>query len=372
MTTEYATTMELNEFLDMYGEIPNPTIIGDTRVVESVGTGDGSTTRFFLDNAYVIAGSYTLYYGATEEAALSQPLTETTHYTIDKDLGKITLTSAGVTLVGTNNIYAAYSYNRLNFKDSELQAVLDRAGDYVDKETNNHWTDGTAATPNYLQVLDEKYDGRGTYKRSYYTNHRPLPNIYTTLSTDAAVGTTTLTVSTTNHFPSSGYLLIGGEKISYSAKTTTAFTVTATTEAHSSGDKVMPFVFEASSSVDGTSPDWTVLEEDTDFDIDYDTGRVHFAAQELNITDAQAYSINPERRTPNRFRMSYIWGNDTIPDTVKQLTLMIAAKEILHRVVRKAHSTGLNDFNPSLINVDDDAIQELIRKHKNVSIGQTP
>ena len=373
MTTEYATTQELNEFIGMYEEVPSPLVVGDTRVMETVGVGDGSSTRFFLDNAYVIASSYSLYYGATEEASLSQPLTETTHYTIDKDLGKITLTSAGVTLIGTDNIYAAYSYNQLNFKDSELQDVLDRAGSYVDKETHNHWTDGTATTPDYNQILNEKHDGRGTYKRSYYTDNRPLPELSTVLSSDAAIGATTLTVSTTNGFLSSGSLLIGGEKISYSSKaSTTTFTVTATTISHSSGDKVLPFVFEASSSVDGTSPTWTVLEEDSDFDIDYTTGRIHFSAQEMNITDAQAYSVNPQHRTPNRFRMSYLWGNDSIPDTVKQLTLMVSAKEILHKVVRKAHATGLNDFNPALINVDDATIKKLIIKHKNANIGATP
>ena len=75
---------------------------------EEVGTGDNSETIFYLDKKNILSDTYTFYYGAA--ASTTTELEETTHYTLDKDAGKITLTSAGVTLVGTNKIFAKYSY----------------------------------------------------------------------------------------------------------------------------------------------------------------------------------------------------------------------------------------------------------------------
>jgi len=371
MATEYATTDQLNEFMVMKAEIPNPAIVSDTRLVEEVGTGTGVATTFYLDHGFVIASSYTLYYGATEEASLAQPLTETTHYTIDADLGKITLTGAGVTLVATNKIYAAYSYNSIGFKDTELQVVLNRMEDVIDKSTRNHWTDGTAATPNYNQLLDEKAIGQGLYKRDYFTAQRPLPDVSTTLNGAEAIGQTELTVVSTTGFPSTGYLGIGIEKITYASKTDTVFTVTATTIAHADGAKVLPYVFEASNTVEGTDPSWTILEEDADYDLDLYTGKVRLMSSQFNVTDAQAFDLQPPTKVPNRFRLSYIWGSDSIPGDITQLTLMMAAKDLIHRAVRKAHSQGMNNFEPGMIDVDYSWIENTIKSYKNMRAGTT-
>lgn len=369
--TAYATTEELSEFMGMIGETPNPRIKSDTRLLEVVGTGTGSTARFYVDNAYIIAGTYTFYYGATETAALAQSLTETTHYTLDKDLGILTLTTAGMTLVSTNNIYAAYKYNSIGFKDSELQDQLNRAASEIEKRTHNYWCDGTAATPDWKQILDETHEGRGAYNRSYFLKKRPLPDLTTSLSSDAAVGATTLSVTSTDGFPSSGYVNIGGEKITYSTKSTTTLTCTATTVAHSSGDTVYSYVFEASNSLEGITPTWTVLTQGSDYYLDLKTGRVYFSASDLNVTDAQAYELNPPRAVPNRFRGSYIWGNDEIPYDITQLTLMLASKDLLHRVVRKAHSAGLNDFQPGIVNIDEEWIEKKIKEYKLSPMGTT-
>jgi len=371
--TSYATTEELSEFMVMVGEIPNPQIKSDTRLLEVVGLGDSSTTRFYLDNAYVLANTYTLYYGASESTALTQPLTETTHYTLDKDLGIITLTATGVTLISTNNIYATYKYNSIGFKDSELQDQLNRAGSRISKDTNNYWTDGTIATPDWKVVTDEVYEGRGAYNRSYFLKPHSItiPDVSTTLASDATIGDTTLTVVSTNGFPESGYLNINSEKITYSAKTSNTFTVTAITAAHTSGDNVLPFVFEASNTLEGASPTWTVLSQGDDYHLDKKTGRVYFSATGLNVTDAQAYDLNPPKGIPNRFRASFIWGNDEIPYNIKQLTLMIASADLLHRAVRKAHVNGLNDYNPSLVNVDEDWINKTIRGYKQAPMAVT-
>ena len=178
MTATYATVKELAQFMNIEGVIPGRKGVGSDRIKETIGTGDASTTRFFTDNAFVISDTYSLVYGATEAAATSA-LTETTHYTMNKDDGIVTLTGAGVTLISTNIIYGAYSYCNIGITDTQLQAALDRAEVYIDEMTNNHWATGTDATPNYNQVTDEKHDGKGKYDRDYYTDKYPLPNVST-------------------------------------------------------------------------------------------------------------------------------------------------------------------------------------------------
>lgn len=372
MSATYSTTDELNEFMHMSEEIPNPSIVGNPRVLEDMGTGATTTTRFYVDNAFIVANSYTFYYGATELAALSQPLTETTHYSLDKDLGVLTLTSAGTSIIGSNNIFSAYKFNNLGFKDSELQDQLDRAQSRIDKKTRNHWADGSVATPDYNQVLNEVHDGRGSFTHRYFSDERPFPDVSTNLNGSTSIGTTSFTVDSTDGFPSSGLLGIGKEKITYSSKATTSFSVTALTIAHSDGDEVLPFVFEASNTIDGAAPTWTILSKGDEYDLSLKAGRVYLSSTQFNVSNAIAFAIQPPFRVPNRFRMSYLWGNNTIPDDINQLILMISAQDLLHRAVRKAHTNGINEFEPSMINVDQDMINDIIKSYKNARMGTQP
>jgi len=371
--TEYASPAELSEFMGLLGEMPNPQIRADTRLLEVVGLGNDSTTRFYVDNSCVLSNTYMLYYGATEASALSHPLTETTHYSLDMDSGIIILTPAGVTLVGTNNIYAAYSFNTVGLSDSDLQSALNKAASYVDKKINGHFTDGTATTPDYEVVLDEKLDGRGLYARAYFSYSRPVADVQTTLSLAVSISDAVINVVSTQGFPSVGVVGIDIMKVSYTGKTGTTFTgcsgVTATA---SLGDGVYSWVVEASNSVEGTSPTWTVLEKDEDYDVEFATGRFHFSQSSFNITDAQAWALNPPQGVPNRFRLSYLSGYGEIPGEIKQVTLMVASQDLMHRVVRKAHVTGLNDFNPALINVDQELIDKILMSYKQLRVGTTP
>jgi len=361
--TEYATTEELSEYMHMIGELPNPSIVGDDRSIETVGVGDDSATRFFVDHAFIISSTYTFYYGATEAVALGQALTETTHYTIDKDLGILTLTTTGVSLIGTDNIYVAYSYNNLGFKDSFLQDTLNRSADWFDDETNNHFALGDEATPNYNQVSDEKHLGQGRFNRDYYTYDFPLPNVSTTLNGALTIGDTTITVVSTNGFPDSGYVLIDNEKVTYGSKaSTTVFNVTAITAAHLDGAAVGSTIVELSTTMSGTAPTWNVLQEDVDFDLDINTGKVHIYRDDiiLSVVNQQSAPF----MVPNRVRFNYLFGNGTVPSNVKRATLMIAAMDLMHLAVRKAHVAGRNDFQPDLIDVDKDWLARIIGEYK--------
>jgi len=68
---------------------------------------------------------------------------------------------------------------------------------------------------------------------------------------------------------------------------------------------------------------------------------------------------------PNRFRVTYVQGQDVIPTDVKKLTLMIASQNLMHSAVRKANSDGNNDFQPNLVNVDQELIDKTLQDYTN-------
>ena len=368
MTATYATPLELARYLNIEQTIPARTP-GATKDYETVGTGDDSTTQFDLDFAYIIAGSYTIYYGANTESLTA--LTETTHYTLDKDLGRITLTSAGVTAVGTDNIYAGYSYTQAGngvdgLTNTRLQEALDRAQDQLDSDTGAHWADGTDATPDYNQVTNEKHSGKGRYLRDYFTKEYPLPDVSTTLDGDVTADDEEITVVSTDGFPSSGYISIGSDKIQYTGKTDTTFTGCTSVEAHSDGAGVYPFVIEISQTDEGTEPSWQVLNKDSEYDLDLSSGRIRIFN---DVTNETYYSSQyPPGDIPNRFRITYIWGYETIPADVKRLCLMLAVKDLIHTTLRRDLLFGRDTTGRDNYNIDDEWIDSTIRHLKSYKI----
>jgi hypothetical protein len=362
----YATTIQLARFLNLENKVPNPALTGQERTKEEVGTGDDSNTLFYLDYGLVIADSYTLYYGASESAA-TNTLTETTHFTLDKELGKITLTSAGVTLLSTNKLFASYSHmmngDNLIITDTDLQNALDRADEEVDKLTSTVFADGTAATPEYGVKTNEEQAGKGETETWYDLDEFPLPDVSTTLDEAVTADDTTITVVSTDGFPSSGVIGIGSDKISYTGKTDTTFTGCTSVSAHDDGSTVYPYVIEISVTEEGTTPSWTVLESGVDYHIDLDTGRVYLYKDysEHNNLDLQ----QPPYLVANRFRATYLYGYDTIPEPIKRLTLMLAAKEIEHMRLRKNNIMNV-EFSSTIENLDDSWIQQTIAEYKSI------
>jgi hypothetical protein len=135
-------------------------------VDENVGTGDNAETDFDLDKTNIISGSYTLSYAASGSNTFTA-LTETTHYTLDKESGRVVLEAAGVTAVGTNVLYATYWYTD-NFSDTVITDFLTRATDEIEKETNRKWDTPTSAT--------SYFDGKPTL--GYPTTDRPYVTDY--------------------------------------------------------------------------------------------------------------------------------------------------------------------------------------------------
>lgn len=99
----YATVQEVVEFLG----------IGQDVVNETVGTGDGTTTKFYLSKSKIVTGSETIRVDGVVQ-------TITTHYTIDYDTGLITFVVAPI----LNKVIAA-DFMACPIKSSVLSKYID-------------------------------------------------------------------------------------------------------------------------------------------------------------------------------------------------------------------------------------------------------
>lgn len=189
----YCTTLQLLEFMGLWDEIP-AFVEGSSPVAEEVGTGDNSETVFYLDKNNVIASTYTFGYHADDPDSATT-LTETTHYALDKDAGKLTLTSAGRTVVGTTKIYGWYKYSVI--PDSVVDDFVERASRLIDNITNSSFTTNTAT--------DEFHDGKGGQEKDYFVQNLPIisvTSVSTTQNDDetAAASTTYTSLTENDHF----------------------------------------------------------------------------------------------------------------------------------------------------------------------------
>ncbi len=137
--------------------------LGVRIVDETVGTGDNSATEFDLENDNTIDGTYVFSHAASGVNNLT-PLTETTHYTFEKESGRINLTSAGVTAVGTDIIYSTYTYIDGGINDTLISQWSTWADSEVDLTTKRNWGTPTA--------FSEYFDGRAT--KNYPSTDRPF------------------------------------------------------------------------------------------------------------------------------------------------------------------------------------------------------
>ncbi len=126
-TTTYANTLQMSRFGGL----------GLAIELESLGTGDGSEDSYDTNKGNIVASSYTLYYGDVNDNSLST-LTESTHYTLYKDSGRVLLTSAGKALVNAKVIYISYTYSLIQ-SDTILATYLGPASREAEKITGNYW-----------------------------------------------------------------------------------------------------------------------------------------------------------------------------------------------------------------------------------------
>jgi len=370
----YATTLQLAAILGATADIPMWDVAA-TPSNEEVGTGDDSETIFYLDHRNVLFGSYTLFYGAT--AAATTTLTETTHYVLDIDTGKITLTGAGVTLLSTNKIFASYSYITIDVKDSYFVDVLLRAEAQVDDAVNTTFTDGTATNPAYPAATDS-LPSKGKYDRDYFTLERPLIDVNSALDGAITDSDTSLSVTTGDgsNFPTSGTIVIGAEIITYTGVSTDTLTGLtrgvddSTAAAHVDLAEVHTTVLEVSGTCEGTTPTWATMQWKSDF-YAADNGKIDISN---NILLNQVYVNNVLLSTSgvaNRTRIRYLYGWTSIPKNITRLTLLFAKRALRNDTVGASLFKGRNEYNPELFAVDNKEIQSIIDAYIELPMGNT-
>lgn len=370
----YATTLQLAAILNIKTDVPSWDT-GTTPTNEEVGTGDGSALIFYLDQKNIIASSYILYYGAASASATA--FTETTHYALDKTKGKVTLTTAGRTLLSTDKIWAEYSYINIGVDDAYVQDVLDRAELRVDKRTNSTYTDSTANNPSYPSVI-EYQPSKGMYDRTYFAQKRPLVDVSSLLASDITASANSLDVTTGEgvNFPSTGTIVIGDEKITYTGVSTdTLIGLTrgvddSTGSAHVSGDSIHTTVVESSGTAEGTAPTWTVLNWDSEIVAD-DNGKIEIY-KGLLIDNIYVDTILMSKQdVANRIRITYLYGWDIVPVDITRLTLLIAKQMLIMDTIGGSLVKGRNEFKPGVINVDNAEIESILSTYSMAKIGNT-
>jgi len=342
----------------------------NTETLETIGTGDSSATLFYFGNLGVIEDTYTISYGTVATSVTD--LTETTHYTVDLTTGKITLTTAGVTAVGTKTIYGAYAYNTIGLTNQELTRILGFGEREIERKTEQTFTTYTDENPVYRQMDNETFEGQEDARfKTFDAYWNPIINFSTTVNGAYTTGATSITIVTTEGLPVSGTVNIGGNKVEYSSKTATVLTIPATTPSVADGANVYGEVVEISKESEGTAPSYTVLTRDTDYKIDWLQGRIELllASYYGETTTGRYYPAN------YIIRASYLsaWfekgGTPEIPADIEQCVYMVATNRLMKSTVGKAHIEGLNSFNPSLIAVDRTDIDSIIDYYKPLHVG---
>jgi len=372
MTLKYTTTEELAQIMGLVAKVPSWAISG-TPENEEVGTGNDSKTIFYLDRQNIINDSHTFYYGA--DATATDLLIETTDYTLDLDSGKIILTEAGVTKLSTSKIYAAYSYISNEMSDSYLTRVLERAETEVDLSVNSKFTDGTSTNPSY-PVNTEIQPSPGYFRDQIIIEKKPMKDIVSALDGDMTIDQNTLDVTASDGatFPSSGYVVVGTEVMSYTGITTDQLTgvtrgalgTTATT--HTDLDAVHTTILFLSNTPEGTAVTWTVQEWDS---------KMHANSEGLFYSFNSTYSSfnSADKLTrqdvANRVKAIYYYGYDTIPTDITRLALLFAKRQLIQDNIGKSMIAGRNEFQPEMFNVDIREIDLIVNDYIVLPMGNT-
>lgn len=359
---KYATTADLAKALQLYRSIPEWDA-ASTPTNEAVGTGNGSATSYFLDHKNIVYGSYTIY-------ANNSAMTETTHYSLNLDTGEITLTAAGVTLLSTNALTAKYDYVDLGITISYLADVMLRAEKEVDNAVNTIFTDGTATNPSYPSKT-EIQPSQGFNQDRILTRERPLKDVSTTLNGAITSGAVSIDVATGAgaSLPSSGYIIIGSEVISYTGITTDQLTgctrgaLGTTAAAHSDGDDIHTTILFRSDTSEGTAVSWTVQPWDTSTYAD-EFGLLY------KFKDADPDPLYG-KDVASRVKIIYYYGYDTIPEDIKRLTILFAKRMLIRDSVGKSMIMGRDEFRPEMYNVDQDEVDQIVGGYVTLDMENT-
>lgn len=367
----YSTVKSLCKYLGIYKTIPNK----DSTSNENLGVGTSSTTSYWLDNLGIITGTYTFYVGNTT-GTIQTALVEPTDYSLDLDNSKLTPTTSGITTIGVNTVWGKYDYNDQELLNSELNDLLLTAEKKLELYTEQRFADGTATDPNYRKIDGELI--KGHYRpedKVYDLFFSPIVELSTTTNGAYTTGITTIQLTDSTGFPSTGTIYIGGNKVSYTAKSSNILTIPTATPSIATGATVRGEVIELSSEPEGNDLSFSVLDPDTEYQLDTTHGRVAI------LRNAFWSEISAEDRIyPSNYwvRVTYFqaWHNKdedpSIPAEIQEIVNFFAAQDLFKRTVAKSYLKGMNDFNPKKMEISQDDIIERLDQYRPLKVGMSP
>lgn len=364
MTLKYTTVQGFWKFLLLNESItdfqPGQTPERETVASNTVAAGD-----YYLNNMGVNEDTLVLYKGGTSTA-----LTPTTHYTFDSDTSKVTITSAGATLLDTSDLTAEYEYNSngkyLNY--NQTTSLLAESEADVEDRCNTVFADQTSSTPGYLQVNNEPLMGQGCSNNLYSLSRGSIVKLQTTVDGDYTTGASTIDITDATGFPESGTIYIGGNKVTYTSKASNTLTIPSSTQSISDGAVVRGEVVEVTTSPTGVTPTFTVLTPDTDYIIDYNRGDIQLVDSYYSQEDT--YLSTAQDGILDRVRVTYMqaWHKENkdaeIPSEIAKIVYMIAGRQLIQRTVLKSHAGQRDNFNPTSFGFSKIDIDELIKQYK--------
>ena len=372
MALKYTTVQKFWKFLGI-----NDTVLdyqpGNAPSRETVATTPVTATGdYHADQMGVNEDTLVLYVGSSDTA-----LTLTTDYTFDSDTGKISITSAGAVTVTGEDLTAAYEYSQLG-KDlnyNETVRLLEQAENGVDDSCNCVFADQSEINPNYLKVSDELDTGKGAINNLYDVNWGPVIKINTTSSGDYTTGGTSLTLSDASGLPTAATIYIGGNKVSYTSRSSNVLTIPSDTPSISGGATTRGEVVELSTSPSGVDPTFTVITPDSDYNMDYDTGEIQIANEYYFQEDTTM--TKPQDGLKGRIRYTYLhaWhqpGQDAVvPEEIEETVYMKAGRKLVGRTILKSLTGQRDNFNPqsfgfSKVDIEDNLKNYRVLKFRNV------
>lgn len=239
--------------------------------------------------------------------------------------------------------------------------------------TQCRFADQTATNPAYLQLGGEVKKGHFVPNRKVFDmDYPPMIKLQTTVNGAYTTGGTTITFTSGSGFPSTGTIYIGGNKVSYTAKSTNDFTIPSATPSIDDGATVRGEVIELSREPEGSALSFEVQDPDTEYEVDYDESRVMLLDNAFfsEITnDTRLFRSNYFIRVYYMHAWHDLQQDATIPDEIVTLVNMIAARRLMGSVVAKANITGLDDFEPSMVNVDEKEIKAIMGAYKIFNVS---
>jgi len=362
MTLKYTTVSQFAEILGLKNDIPTwePS---SAPVNEAVGTGDNIVTVFYLDQRFIISETYTLY-------ANDVAMTETTHYSLELDTGKITLTTAGKTLLNTDDLTAKYSYINNGMSNAYLTRVLERAEKEVDDGCNSIFIDTSSDNPDYI-LETEIQASEGYFQDRIMVEKKPLIDISTPLNgaVDISQVTIDLASGAGANFPSTGSIIIGSEVITYTGITTDQLTgvtrgaMSTTAATHDDGDYVHSTILFTSDTQEGSPVVFTVQPWDN-----------NMFANEYGLTylfKDSNLSLLSNAGVSNRIKILYYYGYDSLPTDITRLSLIFGKRQLIQDNIGKSMIAGRDEFKPEMFNVDMDEINRILNAYRVLPMGNT-